>query len=299
MHLIVKEPFPAEVPCKGNSVFYSMRRRMGENGLTRTRKCFIVAGLVMALTRLNGQESGWVGSAVASLPGGVSAITFCNPAMLAAERNFIAGMRFSDPYTMKEFRSISIGMARPVPGGVIGLVFRQQGFSLYREQEAGFSYSGRWGRGLMTGARLKLFHLALGEGYGSTILPGTDIGMVVKCGKQWYSGGYISTTLDPHVSRTKLWSCQTSWGIRCNLSGMMTLSASVCKTMDDPVRPWMGLSCHNEKRTGFFASVTCLPFAFSLGACYRIQGIQCSMELAYQSPLGFTPSNMLIYSSER
>lgn len=225
------------------------------------------------------------------------AFSFCrNPAVLAENQPFRAGMASERRFMLAEATGHILVTSFPTPVGAMGTELRYAGSALYHEQSFSLAYAKKLGNPLSAGIRLGYRSRGI-PGFAKEGSPFGECGLIAEPANSWKIGikvgGYPASASDkpPGNVLGLLW----GWGIGFDASRQCHLMADILKDNGDPVSITAGIQYHIKERLLIRAGVeTSAGIAF-WGFGFRISKFRVDVCVSYHPSLGTSPGTSIQY----
>ncbi|MDR1974864.1 MAG: hypothetical protein LBQ31_09400 [Bacteroidales bacterium] len=217
------------------------------------------------------------------------------PALMSQENThriyFQAGV-FSDMRYIKENTASTAAISLGYKKSSFGLHYSYSGFSVYNEQQMGFSYGQnfgkRWGLGLSASY---ITHNKIENEKGDRSL-NISISTVCKISSSWkiYSLAEIPVTLYSSQKKTLSERYYFRIGVGYSVLENLSIGVDIAKDLRYPLQGGVGLSYLLAQHFFIYASSEIYPFKNMIGIGYISKRWNIEWYGSYQSPLGFTTS---------
>ncbi len=215
---------------------------------------------------------------------------FNNPAGLAAQKNISFLANTEQYYLLDGVNKSSLGAAIPTGFGAFGLIVHNFGFSEFRQQKLGLTYTRKLFRQLFIGGQINYFQTRISE-YGSSGQVSFEVGLQAKLTKEFLIGTYISNPYqNDNLENSKL-PTLFQIGLAYFVSEKIITGVELEKDIDFAMRIKYGLEYKVlEKiyvRTGFSSN----PTNFHMGIGLKLsEKLMLDIGNKYDPSLGLTPS---------
>jgi hypothetical protein len=164
---------------------------------------------------------------------GISAI-YTNPAGLASVDSFSLDVGYSQRYNLSELSTVSLGGAKNIGSGVIGVSVSRFGYSAYSESKIGLSYARKLFTNLSIGAGFDMLSYSLDQ-YGKTNKFTIELGVQSKINKNLSIGAYVFSPGIVSLADDREVPSRYSMGLKYKASSKADIYLDISKTINrDP-----------------------------------------------------------------
>lgn len=164
---------------------------------------------------------------------GISAI-YTNPAGLATLDDIAFDIGYNQRYNLNELSTVSLGGAKNIGSGVIGLSVSRFGYSAYSESKLGLSYGRKLFSNLSIGAGFNMLSYSLGQ-YGNTNKFTFEIGVQSNITKKLSIGAYVFSPGIVSLAEDREIPSRFSMGLKYKASTKADIYVDISKTINrDP-----------------------------------------------------------------
>jgi hypothetical protein len=226
---------------------------------------------------------------------------FNNPAGIANQTALSAGVNYENRYLMKELGLKSAALLVPSRFGVLGLSFKQFGYSLYNENKVGLAYARSFGDILRIGVQLDYLSTKIAETYDGAQLLTFEIGIQSTINDKISLGAYIfnpagfsatqySDDPAPIVARLGL-----TYNFTTSFSGI----AEVEKNFETRASVRLGLEYLIQEKFSVRTGISTYPAQYTLGAGMQLRHFQFHIAGSMHQTLGVSTQAGIIFQLEK
>jgi hypothetical protein len=261
--------------------------------------CFIF--FISELTYAAG-DHGTIGGRAAAL--GYTSVTqsdewsvFNNQAGLAWCKMYSAGIYFENRFLVKDLSLKAVAVTLPAGKGAFGISFRQFGFSLYSEMNAGIAYGMRLAKRFSVGIQADYFRLHVADGFKDNSVFFCEIGLQYRAADHLWLGLHLTNPVPLKLSsRTNerlpvRMSLGASWRITEGLQSEVEVEKDLAHK---PVLK-AGLEYRPAKKLVMRMGLLTNPAAFTFGCGLDFGNLQFDIASSYSFVLGYSPQASLTY----
>lgn len=164
---------------------------------------------------------------------GISSI-YTNPAGLTSIENFALDVGYNRRYNLNELSTVSIGGAKNIGSGVMGVSVSRFGYSAYSESKIGLTYARKLMSNLSIGAGFDMLSYSIDQ-YGSTNKFTFELGLQSMITKKLSIGAYVFSPGIVALADDREIPSRYSMGIKYKASGKADVYVDISKTINrDP-----------------------------------------------------------------
>lgn len=184
--------------------------------------------------------------------------------------------------------AISLGYKK----SAFGLHYSYSGFSLYNEQQAGFSYGQNFGKHWNFGFGASYVSDSKIEGLKGDKLLNISVSAICKVSSSWkiYSLAEIPVTLFSQQKKILLQRYYFKVGVGYNVLENLSVGIDITKDLRYKLQGAAGISYLLAEHFLIYASTEIYPFVHTIGVGYLSKRWNIEWYGSYQTPLGFTSS---------
>ncbi|MBI1193786.1 MAG: hypothetical protein GC205_11535 [Bacteroidetes bacterium] len=216
---------------------------------------------------------------------------FANPAGLAAIDRFSAALAVDRRAWLPGLETFGAGLTLPAEFGCIGLIFRQFGYSFYREQSASLLFARRFGPQWSIGIGLDYLRLSLAD-YGRRQTITGQAGLLYQpfnqltVGMRIYNPFQAALSEDGQENWPTLFSLGASYAPAQNLS----VKTQVDKSLEGPLRVRCGLDYEVMESLRLRVGFSTEPATPQAGIGYRLKALDLDLGAGFHPYLGVIPA---------
>ena len=215
-----------------------------------------------------------------------------NPAGFAEEKSFSASSYYQSVFLLKQ--TSATGFVVVVPAGKvgnIGAVYRQFGYSLYKEQMASVAFSRTFGSVVSAAIRFDYLATRFGNEYGHSGAFTGSAGLIARFTESLRLGVCVfnpqRTPLSGNSEERYPGIMQA--GVSWSFGNQSELQFGVSKAVDAKPILQCGIQYHVSERFHLHAGISNGYEPFSLGYSFRMGKLIIGMSSGYHYWLGFSP----------
>lgn len=164
---------------------------------------------------------------------GISSI-YTNPAGLVSIDSFSTDVSYNQRYNLSELSTVSLGGAKNIGSGVIGVSVSRFGYSAYSESKIGLSYARKLFSNLSIGAGFDMLSYSIDQ-YGKTNKFTFELGVQSIISKKLSIGAYVFSPGVVALADDKEIPSRYSMGVKYKASSKADLYIDISKTINrDP-----------------------------------------------------------------
>ncbi|MDR2556197.1 MAG: hypothetical protein LBC49_00605 [Bacteroidales bacterium] len=184
--------------------------------------------------------------------------------------------------------AISLGYKK----SAFGLHYSYSGFSLYNEQQIGFSYGQGFGEHWNFGLGASYISYNKVEGLKGDKLLDISLSVICKISSSWkiYSLAEIPVTIFSQQKKTLSQRYYFKVGVGYNVIENLAVGIDITKDLRYPLQGAAGLSYLLAEHFLIYASTEIYPFVHTIGVGYLSKRWNIEWYGSYQTPIGFTTS---------
>jgi hypothetical protein len=221
-----------------------------------------------------------------------------NPAGIATQRSFAAGIAYQSRFMMKELGLKSVAAVVPLNFGVIGVSFNQFGYNLYNENKLGIAYARSFGEKYRLGLQLDYLANHFAEGYENFNTVTFELGAQADVTESLSVGAYVFNL--PRVKRSDLTDERLPVVMRFGLLYHFTPSflgtVEVEKQLDFEPDVRFGMEYLLNERFVVRAGLSVNPGLFTFGTGLHLGDFRFDIAAGLHQVLGASVQAGLIYT---
>ncbi len=226
---------------------------------------------------------------------------FDNPAGLAEEKYFSAGVSYQSRFLMQQLATKALAVVIPAKrAGNFGLGYQQFGYELYRDQRFCATFSRTFGGAVSAAIRLDYLAVRFGDDYGNSGAITGSAGVIAKVtdairvGVSVYNPQRAKFSRDGSERNPAIMTAAVSW----NFKNETELALGVTKAGN--LREILQCALRYEVSPRFLlhAGISNGVESFSFGYAFKIAKLEIGMASGYHQLLGFSPRFSLIFKNK-
>jgi hypothetical protein len=224
----------------------------------------------------------------------ISGATITSGAVQTSRKSFQMGA-FSSMRYIKENSASTVAVSLGHKKSAFGLHYSYSGFSLYNEQQIGFSYGQSFGKDWNLGLGASYIAGSRVEGLQGDRMLDISLSVICRISSLWkvYSLAEIPVTLFSHFSAEGQVSPQRYFfkvGVGYNVLENLVAGIDITKDLYYPLQGAAGLSYLLAEHFSVYVSTEVYPFVHTVGVGYISKRWNIEWYGSYQTPFGFTAS---------
>jgi hypothetical protein len=226
---------------------------------------------------------------------------FNNPAGMAKQSVFSAGVNYENRYLMKELGLKSAALVLPSRFGVLGLSFNQFGYSLYNENKIGLAYARSFGEILRIGVQLDYLSTKIAEGYEGANLFTFELGIQSTINDKISLGAYVFNPIGFSASQYSDEAAPiiARLGLTYNFTSSFSGIAEVEKNFETRASVRLGLEYLFQEKFSVRTGISTYPAQYTLGAGMQFLHFQFHIAGSMHQTLGVSTQAGIIFQLKK
>ncbi|MCX6252010.1 MAG: hypothetical protein NTX61_14820 [Bacteroidetes bacterium] len=222
---------------------------------------------------------------------------FNNPAGLAMLHSPSCGVYFENRFLVTELSLKAGCVVFPVHSGTFGISFREYGFSLYNEIQAGLAFARKFGRSFSVGVQLDYLRIHLGEDLGTRNLVTFDIGLQFAVNHQLTVGVHCYNPVPAKLASYQDERIPTviRFGLSERFSENFIGAVEIEKDLRHDLSFKTGMEYHFVKPVFIRVGLMTNPAIFTFGFGIEWGKLMFDLGTNYHRVLGYSPEGSIIY----
>ena len=222
---------------------------------------------------------------------------FNNPAGLARNGKYSAGIYFENRFLVKELSLKTIVATIPVWKGTFGLTFLHDGFSLYSEMKGGVTYGMLFGKYFSAGVQLNCLRINQSEGYNDKTCFSFELGVQYKASRHLTLGVHLVNPAMTRISKDspERLPALIRLGFVWNISDDLLTTLETEKDLQHKPIFRTGAEYHVAKPFYIRCGIVTSPTTFTFGAGLEFGSFRVDLASGYHLVLGYSPQASITY----
>lgn len=224
-----------------------------------------------------------------------------NPAGVAAEKKFAAGISVKRNYLLKEFETKSFDAAFPVSDLFVAAVdFSQYGYKLFNQQKLSFALAKNFGGKVNIGLSVDYSRLQLGEGYGNKNFIAVNAGFQSVISNAITLAGTIYNPVRKEISTVSKEKTNNifSLGFMDKFSDKLKILADVKQESGSKVNLSIGMEYQCTDNFFLRSGINNNPLIPAFGFGYKKGDLMIDLSVSHQYHLGYSPGISISYKPQ-
>lgn len=221
-----------------------------------------------------------------------------NPAGIASQESFSAGIAYQSRFMMKELGLKSIAAVVPINIGVLGVSFNQFGYNLYNENKLGLAYARSFGEKYRLGIQLDYLSNHFAEGYENFNSVTFELGAQADITDNFSIGAYVFNL--PRVKKSDFtgerFPVVMRFGVLYHFTPYFIGTAEVEKQLDFDPDLRFGLEYLINERFVVRTGVAVNPGLFTFGTGLNLGDFRFDIAAGLHQVLGASMHAGLVYT---
>lgn len=215
-----------------------------------------------------------------------------NPALMAFQPGFSAGLFYENPYMLKGISNNYLYCSTPMAfGGVSGIDVSYFGYSNWQELMVGLAYSRQLGKRLSAGIKINYYHVNQPEGYENRGVPLAEAGIYYGLGRDVWIGVNV---MNPNMVR---WEKNSDYrlpavmkmGVLWRISKWALVTAEIEKEVYQDIVIRAGIEYKADERFYIRAGTAVHPNIHTIGFGYKSGVLMADVAAGWHSVFGVIP----------
>ncbi|MBL4709683.1 MAG: hypothetical protein JKY48_14720 [Flavobacteriales bacterium] len=221
-----------------------------------------------------------------------------NPAGLAFQKEWAAGIPYENQFLQSELSNKTAIIGYPISNGAFGLSINQFGYSAYNENRVGLSYGQQLGKNISMGIQINYLNTRIGEAYGTSSAISGNIGLMAKLNDELSIAAML---INPNKAKLADYTDERyptliKLGLGYEFSDKVTLMSEVAKDIDFDANVKVGIEYKAMKLIHFRIGYATEPALSSFGFGINLDQFKLDFASGFDSTFGFSPQISLHYS---